>query len=586
MIFCRFSLDNAVTIVSVYHILSLVLEVVMKRWYLPALVLLFGLVTAMNVSARGSSQQQGKSDLVTLDVMGPNNTNPGLLENSILADLLREDVGVLLNFRPPTEETRQTMLASGDYADLILFQDRIQLGLAIEAGRLLNFDEYKSKLPNVFANVPAGGLQYYRDLYSNGTGNLYAITVEFVTSPQRVGVRNYGPYIRWDYYKELGTPELNEIEDYLPLLKKMQDAHPFNENGQRVYGISMFSDWDGITAGAPEVVYAHYGATLLGHMELNLADNTFRSITDNDSLYKRGLQFLFNANQMGILDPDSMTQTWSDYQTKATAGRTLLSRWPWGLGAFESREKQEKGIGYKLVPFKNEKMYSHESVAASVGTTGWQWSVAKNTKHLDKALAFLDYIYSWDGAFQVINGRKGVLWDVDENGEPYVTKLSYDIENGTAKAPAGYESERRLSHWTRSFMGRQVHPGYNRQMDREDWIEKDYAPAADPVTLDWREHYGVRDDVEYLRKNNMLAEPTFYLMPPVPDDIQVIQNRAGEVIKSLSWQMIYARNQAEFDSLWAQLVEQAKGRGIDREVQWYRDAYTQALAAGEKYAIK
>jgi putative aldouronate transport system substrate-binding protein len=290
---------------------------------------------------------------------------------------------------------------------------------------------------------------------------------------------------------------------------------------------------------------------------------------------------------MGILDPDSMTQTWPDYQTKATAGRSLLSRWPWGLGSFESREKQDKGIGYKMVPFKNEKMYSHESIPASVSTLGWQWSVSKNTKYLDKVLAFLDYIYSWDGAWQVINGRKGVLWDVDEKGEPYATKLSYDIDNGTAKAPAGYEKDRRFSHWTRSFMARQIHPGYNRQMDRGDWIEKDYAPKADPVTLDWRNHYGVRDDIEYLRKNNILAEPPFSLMPPTPDEIQIIQNRVSEVVKPLSWQMVYAKDQAEFDSLWAQLVEQAKGRGIDRENQWYRDAYySEALPAGAKYAIK
>jgi hypothetical protein len=132
-------------------------------------------------------------------------------------------------------------------------------------------------------------------------------------------------------------------------------------------------------------------------------------------------------------------------------------------------------------------------------------------------------------------------------------------------------------------MSRQIHPGYNRQIGRADWIEKDYVPKADPVTLDWRNHYGVRDDIEYLRKNNMLVEQPFYLMPSIPDEIQVIQNRVGEVIKPLSWQMIYARNQAEFDSLWTQMVEQSNGRGIDREVQWYRDAYNEALTAGAKY---
>lgn len=48
----------------------------------------------------------------------------------------------------------------------------------------------------------------------------------------------YGPYIRWDLYKELGYPELNTLEDLLPVLKHMQALHPVTESGERTYGFS------------------------------------------------------------------------------------------------------------------------------------------------------------------------------------------------------------------------------------------------------------------------------------------------------------------------------------------------------------
>jgi UDP-N-acetyl-D-mannosaminuronic acid transferase (WecB/TagA/CpsF family) len=69
----------------------------------------------------------------------------------------------------------------------------------------------------------------------------------------------------------------------------------------------------------------------------------------------------------------------------------------------------------------------------------------------------------------------------------------------------------------------------------------------------------------------------------VPEDIQVLEQRVGQVVQPGSWKMVYAKDEAEFNAIWADMVSQAKGIGIDRVNRWYLDAYTTARTAGAKY---
>jgi hypothetical protein len=221
-------------------------------------------------------------------------------------------------------------------------------------------------------------------------------------------------------------------------------------------------------------------------------------------------------------------------------------------------------------------------VANPVGGGSWSWAVGKNTKHLDKALAFINYLYSYEGCWLMQNGRQGVKWDLDENGEPYLTRAGVDIHyngvpypNGGTQGNAGgiYEGLDRKN----------IHPVYGRRIDTADWVKKDFAPTDSALVLDWRRLMNAQSDVDYFIQHNMLINPPFAPMEPTPDNIVLAQNRVNEVVVPLSWQMIYAKDRAEFDQLWAEMTEQARGRGLDTVNDWYRDAYTRALVTGAKY---
>ena len=83
---------------------------------------------------------------------------------------------------------------------------------------------------------------FSRKYWSNGEDKLYFLPVQ--VGPDTAEIEHaIGPVVRWDYYKELGCPETNNIDEYLQVLKDMQDAHPTTEDGKKVYAVSMVADW-------------------------------------------------------------------------------------------------------------------------------------------------------------------------------------------------------------------------------------------------------------------------------------------------------------------------------------------------------
>jgi putative aldouronate transport system substrate-binding protein len=553
-----------------------------KTLRVPAIALVLTLLVSLGAFGAGSGQKKSP-DLVTLTALNMAYLSAGVQEGYYWTEILKEDLGIALEFVPSTPENVQAYLASGDIPDIAMFGSATDLETAIKAGLLVNYDDHKARLPNLFAN---GGAmpQYMRDNMSAGTGGFYGIRVFITNKPSKIGTNNMGPYLRWDYYKELGMPEIVEFEDYLPVLKTMVDRHPVTESGQKVYGISLWSSWDN----GQKMAAAYYPMQLMGqfspggYLEVDLRTGASRSMLDDDSYYRRVLKFYFNANQMGILDPESITQRWETFLEKGTAGRNLFALQIYGMGNFDTPEKAAQGIGFRLVPFKNEQIYSW--VAPNyVGSRGGL-AVSKKTKNLEKSLAFIDYYSSYDGIWQLYNGRKGVKWDLDEKGEPYLTELGWRIKEGAEFPNGGKNNDgTALSTQEPVISYRAIHPVYKRRIDTEDWIKTDFAPKDTALVTDWKKAMNAEDYVDYFTRNKMLVEPPFAPMSVAPDDIQLLTQRVGEVVQPASWKMVYAKNEAEFNAIWAEMVSQAKGIGVDRVNKWYLDAYTAARTLGAKY---
>ena len=532
-----------------------------------------------------SSTAPNTGDVVKLQVFSmPANTSGE--QSGWWVDVLKEKVGVTIELLPSGdqgEQKLQTLMAGGELPDIVVFKDAKQVENAVAGDMLLAYDDYKDQLPNLFANA-ASSLQYYADNVSNGTGKSYSVGNSISSAYAEKGGLNFGPSLRYDIYKQVGSPAIPTMEDYLTVTQKMQEALPTNAEGQKVYPFTWWTDWDKYTA-HPAVDFANTIGTdfIYDFLDVDYAKNKeLRSILDEGSAYLRGLKFGFTANQMGLVDPDSLSQRYEDSLNKGTSGRTLFSWWTWGYGNFNSPENTEQGVGFAVVPSQDALV-----MQAGLSPTGssWSWSVSKATKYVDKCMAYVDFMYSFDGLMTLMNGPQGVIWDVNDKGEPYILEEGYPyITDGSKELPAGGKLGDGLNV-VNSFGldGTTVNPTFGVPLSNGFWTKPDYAPADTKLQDMWQEDFGAEDQVEYYRKNNLVAYRDYAPLNPVTDDIEQLSARVGDVVKTESWKMIFAKDEAEYESIKNAMIEKANGIGLQEIIDWAKTAYTEALELGSKY---
>ena len=97
----------------------------------------------------------------------------------------------------------------------------------------------------------------------------------------------------------------------------------------------------------------------------------------------------------------------------------------------------------------------------------------------------------------------------------------------------------------------------------------DYALKKNNTTLDkdWQSKSGgAKTTIEYLKKNNQLSvgTGTSYVQPEESSDISTLRNQCKSTIVDSSWKMIFAKNEAEFNSILKNMQKTVKGLGYEK----------------------
>lgn len=319
------------------------------------------------------------------------------------------------------------MLAGGDLADIILSGGDISTMLA--SGLALDLNPYiDESLPNLKNTSIAGAVETSRQLVSPD-GGLYLIPTVVGLHLSTVGgldPRVYRGYVvRWDYYKELGYPEINNDDDYIAVLQQMLENHPTNEDGTPNLLYGSRSD---LQHGGP------YRAAFKADVSLNVWGNYQyeNSIFTNEvydgyldvehSAYWDNMIFLNKIYRLGLYDEDCFTMTTDEYTAKVAAGKYM------GLqdandALYNERVKDDPDTDafYCVVPSKGMNNYANVNMIMG-NMPGNYMMVSKNAKNLDAALAFVNLMFDMDFMRWCYSGEQGVDWDYDENGVPKMTE--------------------------------------------------------------------------------------------------------------------------------------------------------------------
>ncbi|MCL2377530.1 MAG: hypothetical protein FWC77_00230 [Defluviitaleaceae bacterium] len=526
-------------------------------------------------------------ELVTLRVFSMLANTSGMQDNTYWGEIIRNDLNVQIDLLPAGDEADArlaVLMASRDLPDIVVFRDNPALVTdAIEAGFLVNLDDHHPLIPDILANAHMG-LQFMRDNISMGTGRAYAVPNRITNQVNRLGSVS-GPYLRWDLYTELGMPHMAAIEDYLEVIQQMLELEPYNLYGQRNLGFSIFSDWDGNVSWPVRIVTEMFGVTQdgFGFSEVNFANNnSITSIYDDNSYFRRAIRFFNQAHQMGIMDVDIITDTFSDYIEKANAGRILFQLLSWTSWAYETEETRNSMRSYKGVFFDEARHIF--PTPPYVGDNSWN-AVSATSNHIDRALQLLNYMYNFDALWHLAWGEQGIAWDLTPAGRPYRTARGWEMFNNHLPFDNGGFISEGLN--VMNFFGMPwhvTHPRFNARMDELDWATTEHTPPDFAVDVSWREATGAFDSVEYAYNRGIfVTRPFIPPLPPMPDDLQRILDQVSAENYSFTYRMILANSDAEFDALWDELVHRAYGMGAAEVNDWVRDQFAISLAEGARY---
>ena len=551
----------------------------------------FGLIAStvlLSIAACGNKEKES-SKSASGDTELTIYTEPATFEGKIdgyVGKHFKEKLGVDIQVVPNNvggTSRFETRLTTGNLGDIIVFSSEDDFDKANKAGVIEDLSDDMDKLDNV---------ERFKDAISKmeekNDGKIYGIPSEVSLKPEVTPTDPaHVPSLRYDYYKELGSPEIKDFWDYSKVIEEMVAKHPTTENGDKFYGISLFSEWDGKYVNLLRNPGRAQGwVSLTDFLDVSAEGEQVQDILSDDSNYMKSLKWVNDFNQKGLLDPDSASQTWEDYLKKAEKGQSAI--WLFGyLGDLNfnpvNKDLTAQGKGYKRIPFTN--MKAADPLTSTYGNN-WYYAVSSNSKHKEKALEFLNYMYSDEGAWTFENGPQGVMWDLDDQDKPYLTEVAQG--SWDAKIPEEQGGGVASDTYKKMVNGPTMAPGstnpkYNSSSLYMTW---DSYLKGNASTLDkeWTKDFdGALNVKQYLKENNMLANYKAVNLSPMKysDEQQVVANQVGDVIKELSWQMIYAKDDATFNKIKGEMIEKAKNLGYDDCLKLEKE-YAQKYFAARK----
>jgi len=509
---------------------------------------------------------------VTLTVFGPafgTVVTSGVQTDSVAKEIERvTGVSMSLEGSPDTPKW-EAMLASGDMTDIVVVSDRKYFKPLIEGNLIQPMD---SLLESNGADVKEIGPQmvdFSKKYCSNDTGKLY-----FLLGGRYTENRNFNytlsPWVRWDYYKEMGFPEIKSGDDLLNYIEKVVKAHPQTEDGRKVYGFSFWHDWGAWsfeTIGQIIRGYEGKGFFVEGKIDMEQSmqtgDYTGVTMMSDDSAFIAAAKFIQKATLKGLVDPDTVTQKYGDVLSKFDAGQLAFCQVGWVLsninGGFQGQGKTTSG--YMPLPLPTDAFQS--DVVSALGSVNRSWAISSKCKTPERAMDLINYLFSYDGSRLLFSGVKGVDY-IEKNGKLVLTPDTIQAKlidpDFISKTGIG-----KITNYC-GLYGSFIDPNYNQPLNLFNTPEG-FQALQTPLTLDYCQKYKVSYPAEIMYnrvKYAFIDAAVKGLEEDMPTDISDIQGKVNMYITPALVQLSLTTSDAEFDAKLATIRKDLKDMGIQK----------------------
>lgn len=504
------------------------------------------------------------------------------------AQVMLEKFNVKLNIIQDADGVYETRMESGNLGDIVIWgNDSDEYLEAVNKGLLYDWneddllDEYGSYIEeNMSAALEKNA--------SISGGTVYGIGHDIAVDASARQEEMYTWDLRWDLYKELGYPEINDLNDLVDVLAQMKEICPTDDNGNPTYGVSLFSDWDGnMVMFVKSTASAYYGYDEFGLGLYDPETQTFHGSLEEDGPYIEMLKFYNTLYQKGLLDPDSQTQGYDgmveDYQN-GTAFLNVFNFLGSTLYNSESHLADGKAM-YPCPPASATPICYGQNIYGS----NRPWTIGAKTEYPELCMAIINWLATPEGRMTMEYGPEDVCWYYDEDGNTQFTELGKTAKlDGKTEMSDGYsgtfeDGNFKMNNTTWGIDAENTDSN-GETYNYKNW--KSYSTEANSeIEQDWRDKNGTTTlDSLFDNWNYKLSVGTTYSESTKSDELTMVWNQVTDCIKTGSWKAIYASSDAEFDSIVSDMISQADSYGYDQCVEWC-EGEAQLRAAAEDAAI-
>lgn len=336
----------------------------------------------------------------------------------IVSQTIMEKAGVNLVLEKPSSDDNQKlnlMLASGsDLPDLIFYgKSNSAFPDMIEAGMLYTLDELIDSYSPEFKDSAYYQANWNYIDYTDG--NVYYIPSwssprEFVDSGVYIFGRN-GYYMRGDVYENIGSPELNTLDDLKNVLELVKEYDPELKPLQLWNAVSNPMD---NTSGVIMFYYSMGGEYNYYWKDENTLSPYFTSET-----YKDALEYLRELNEMGMINVNDFSRTYSQMEIEGNNGTFFM-----GVGCLYECLDANGAVGgtvegayYTPAKFLSLNADEETLVPASLRAGGDGICVTRTCKNPEAAFRLIEYLIGEEGNTLALVGIQGEHWDWIEYGK-------------------------------------------------------------------------------------------------------------------------------------------------------------------------
>lgn len=498
------------------------------------------------------------------------------------ADILKKKFNVELNIIPEGDGVFETRMTSGNLGDIVVWgADNDKYPLAVKNNLLFGWeddnvlDEYGPYIKKNMPDALKKNKELTKTITNGASDKLYGFGANVALNSKDHESFFYTWDTRWDLYKKLGYPKIKNLQDYHKMLKNMQKLCPSDDSGNKVYAVSLWPDWDdAMVMYVKAMATAYYG---YDELALGLYDPTngkYHDALEENGPYLEMLKWFNDLYQDGLIDPDSMTQTYDEMIAKVQNGGTLFSIFNYS-GSLGYNTKEHTSAGKLMYCMKPE---DASPIVYGMNTQGGDrvWSIGAKTEYPEKCMEIINYLATPEGRMTMEYGPKGYTWDYDDQKHAYLTDVGMKCQKDKNTTMGGgykgsyHDGELQINNVTWSLDA--SNPDSDGEAyNKESWASYNATPSSD-IEKDWRDKTGCTTINEYMEKGKYTVAPgTSFSKETQDTTLKTTWNQVTTEIKNSSWKAIYAKSDKKFDSVVASMKKSAKKYGYDKCVEWSRN---------------